>query len=92
MTAIVEGDTVTLLGNSDGDRDGYIWRAYAPIAWTDMLDGEVIIEINAPREPYVTFDYALLDTTPISTIPEPATLFLIGSCLFGIALKRLKKE
>ncbi len=92
MTAIVEGDAVTLLDNRDGDRDGYIWRAYALIAWADMLDGEVIIEIDAPNEPYVAFDYALLDTTPISTIPEPTTLFLLGSCLFGIILKRFKKE
>ncbi len=62
MDAIVEGVTVSLLGNSDGGGlDGFIWRAYAPVLWNDMLDGKVTIKIIAPNEPYVAFDYALLD-------------------------------
>ena len=87
MTAVVEGISVTLLGNSDGGGlDGYIWRAYALVSWLDMLDGEVTIEINAPNEPYVAFDYALLDVNPIETpqVPIPGAVFLLGSGLLGL--------
>ncbi len=74
MTAVVEGQTIKLKGGKNGEVDGYIWRAYAPVAWNDMLDGEVTIKINAPNEPYVAFDYAVLDIKPITT-PEPDTEF-----------------
>ncbi len=64
---------------------------YTDVALSDILDAEVTIKIHAPREPYVAFDYALLDTAPISTIPEPMSLILLESCLFGIGLRRWKK-
>jgi hypothetical protein len=31
-----------------------------------MTDGQVVITVVAPSEPYLAFDYALLDTTPIA--------------------------
>ncbi|MCP4349194.1 MAG: PEP-CTERM sorting domain-containing protein [Desulfobacterales bacterium] len=86
MTAVVEGDTVDLLGNQDAGYDGYIWRAYVQVAWEDMLDGVVTIDINAPKEPYVAFDYALLDTQAIPVVPEPTTVLLLGTGLLGLAV------
>lgn len=78
MYAIIEGVTVNLLGNqAAGDIDGYIWSAYAPVSWDDMLDGEVTIDIIAPNEPYVAFDYAVLDARPIHT-PVPGAVLLVG--------------
>ncbi len=93
MSAVLEGDTVPLLGNSAGGVDGYIWRAYALVSWSDMLDGQVTLDIVAPREPYVVFDYALLDVEPLSTgptIPAPGAVVLsaFGAGLVGWLRRR----
>lgn len=70
MEVEVEGKTVELVGNEQGGVDGYIWRAYTSVSWEDMLDGEVVLNIIAPSEPYVAFDYALLDVKKLE-IPKP---------------------
>jgi hypothetical protein len=91
MYAVVEGETVQLNGNYDAGLDGYIWRAYAPVTWEQMLDGVVTIQIDAPNEPYVLFDYVLLDVDPIQTptVPVPAAIWLLGSGLLGlVGIKR----
>lgn len=84
MSAVVEGVSVPLLGNSDGGVDGYIWRAYAPVAWSDMTDGQVTIDIVAPGEPYVTFDYALLDTKAIDVVVPAPGAVLLGTLGMGL--------
>ncbi len=97
MEAVVEGTVVALIDNSVvGNVNGTISQAYAVVSWADMLDGEVVIEIEAPdgsgTEPYVTFDYALLSTAPLpipSTIPEPATMV---SILVGTVAAVLRKR
>ena len=56
----IDGTTVTLTAQTSAD-DGLVQAAYAEVPWAEMLDGEVIIVVHAPNEPYLTFDYALLD-------------------------------
>ena len=72
MYAVVEGQQVILSGNSSAGtfQDGLIWRAYYEVPWADMLDGVVTIEIVAPEEPFIAFDYAQLDLSPISVPTE----------------------
>ena len=80
MKAIVEGKELQLKGVKDmmkkkGSKkskyDGFIWRAYTKIKWKDIQDGKVKVTFNAENEPYVAFDYALLDLQPISPPPPP---------------------
>lgn len=93
MTAVVEGVEVPLWGYIEsGDLDGTIWRTYAPILWADMLDGIVTIDINAPEEPYVAFDYVLLDVRPINPVPEPSTFLLLGAGLAILAFFACRKR
>jgi len=56
----IDGTTVPLTLQGSG-ADGLVQSAYAEVPWSDMEDGEVVIEVDAPSEPYLTFDYALLD-------------------------------
>jgi len=56
----IDGTTVSLTVQGSG-ADGLVQDAYAEVPWTDMEDGQVVIVVHAPSEPYLTFDYALLD-------------------------------
>ena len=56
----IDGTTVTLTTQTSG-QDGLVQAAFAEVPWAEMEDGEVIITVHAPNEPYLTFDYALLD-------------------------------
>lgn len=49
-----------------GGNDGLVQMAYATVPWVKMTDGQVAIQIIAPNEPYLAFDYALLDTDQIA--------------------------
>ena len=75
-TISIDGTTVTLTLQGGG-QDGLVQSAFSEVPWADIQDGEVIITVNAPNEPYLAFDYALLDLNPFSDsdqdgIPDPA--------------------
>lgn len=59
-----------------GNQDGLIQAASAVVPWSSLTDGQVVIEIVAPNEPYLAFDYALLSTDLFADqdgdgIPDP---------------------
>lgn len=49
-----------------GGQDGLVQKAYALVPWASMTDGQVVIRMIAPNEPYLAFDYVLLDTDQIA--------------------------
>jgi choice-of-anchor A domain-containing protein len=61
----VDGAEVPLVLQG-GNQDGLVQKAYAIVPWAAMTDGKVLITIIAPNEPYLAFDYALLDTDKIA--------------------------
>lgn len=71
----VDGVTVALT-TQGGGRDGLVQAAFATVPWSAMTDGQVVIRVNAPNEPYLAFDYALLDTDQFADrdgdgVPDP---------------------
>jgi len=58
--------TVVPLTLQGGGQDGLVQKAFAVVPWSAMTDGQVVIQIIAPNEPYLAFDYALLDTDQIA--------------------------
>lgn len=76
-TLSVDGVIVPLTQQSNnGGQDGLVQSAFATVPWAAMADGSVIIEVIAPNEPYLAFDYALLDTDEFAdcdqdSVPDP---------------------
>jgi hypothetical protein len=54
---------LTLIG---AGQDGLVQMAFATVPFASMTDGQVVIKIIAPNEPYLAFDYVLLDTDQIA--------------------------
>jgi len=75
----IDGITVpmTLQG---GGNDGLVQSAFATIPWDDMLDGQVVITMIAPNEPYLTFDYALMDLSRISDADSDGIPDSVDNC------------
>ena len=61
----IDGTTVELDVQGSGN-DGLVQSAFAGVSWEAMTDGEVVITVHAPNEPYLAFDYTLLDTARIA--------------------------
>jgi hypothetical protein len=62
---VIDGITVEMETQAGPD-DGQVQAAFAAVPWDEMTDGEVIITVVAPNEPYLVFDFALLDTDRIA--------------------------
>ncbi len=93
MSVFVDGSEIPLIPQNMPSQDGLVQLAYGQVSWADLLDGEVLVNIYAPNEPYVAFDYAFLDTKiGVTPSPEPSMLFLFGSGITGLAvfMKKLK--
>ena len=72
---IVEGVSVPLTAQTRAD-DGLIQCAFSTVTWGDMLDGEVVVQIDAPNEPFLAVDYVFLDTDQFADqdgdgVPDP---------------------
>jgi choice-of-anchor A domain-containing protein len=63
-----------------GGQDGLVQRAYATVPWSSMTDGQVVIKIIAPNEPYLAFDYALLDTDKIADCDNDGIPDTLDNC------------
>ena len=61
----IDGVVVELDVQGSGN-DGLVQSAFAGVTWEAMTDGEVVITVHAPNEPYLAFDYTLLDTARIA--------------------------
>ncbi len=87
---IVDGVNVALTAQS-GAEDGLVQLAYATVSWADMLDGQVVIDMYAPNEPYVAIDYAYLHTTATAApadVSSPSALALLAAGLLGARVAR----
>ncbi len=75
----VDGTVVplTVQGNN---QDGKVQMAYAVVPWEAMTDGRVVITIIAPNEPYLAFDYALLDTDQIADCDNDGVPDTLDNC------------
>jgi len=81
----VDGVTTALTAQSLND-DGLVQLAFANVNWADMLDGQVVIQILAPNEPYMAVDYAYLHTSNTAApIPAPASILIVLMGLIGVA-------
>jgi choice-of-anchor A domain-containing protein len=75
----VDGAVVPLT-TQGGNQDGLVQMAYAVVPWSAMTDGRVVITIIAPNEPYLAFDYALLDTDQIADCDSDGIPDTLDNC------------
>ncbi len=60
----IDGQNTELVNNQDAGVNGYIGLAYARVPWSAMADGVVVVDVNAPNEPFVVFDLVGIDIEP----------------------------
>jgi hypothetical protein len=77
MWAVVDGKKLNFVDLVTKKGDGYIWRSYATISWSDIKDGKLIVQVFAPNDPYLLIDYLLLDTNVLQSIRATPWLLLL---------------
>lgn len=76
--------TVVPLTLQGGGNDGLVQSAFASVPWSDLVDGQVIVTLLAPNEPYLAFDYVLLDLNRIADGDGDAIPDGVDNCI-GLA-------
>ena len=76
----VDGTVVPLTVQSAG-ADGAVQLASAVVPWAMMTDGQVVVTINAPNEPYLAVDYVLLSTDQIADTDRDGIPDAVDNCL-----------
>ena len=90
------GAQITLpLTVQENTADGLVQGAFATLAFSDIFsDGGAVwngflnVDVLAPNEPYLAYDFVELSTRPIFTVPAPTALTLLMLGLTTIGLRR----
>lgn len=76
----VDGTVVPLTLQSSG-RDGAVQMASAIVPWAMMTDGQVVVTLNAPNEPFLAVDYVLLSTDQIADTDRDGIPDAVDNCI-----------
>jgi hypothetical protein len=79
-TLSVDGATVPLTVQGGGG-DGEVRLVYATVPWAAMTDGQVVIVVNAPNDPCIAFDYALLAAYALTDSDGDGTPDSLDNCV-----------
>lgn len=77
---IVDGTVMPLTLQSAGG-DGAVQMASAVVPWAMMTDGQVVVTVNAPNEPYLALDYVLLSTDQIADTDRDGVPDAVDNCI-----------
>lgn len=95
--ATAAAETLAVATQNNGPDDGLIQGAFVALDFYDVFtwnaidsawDGYLMVDFDAPSEPYTAFDYVELSTAPITIdVPEPNAfaLMLLGLCGLGFS-------
>jgi hypothetical protein len=76
----VDGAVVPLTLQGGG-RDGAVQMASAIVPWAMMTDGQVVVTLSAPNEPYLALDYVLLSTDQIADTDRDGIPDAVDNCI-----------
>jgi len=79
--SITVDGTVVPLTLQNGGGDGAVQMASAVVPWAMMTDGQVVVAVNAPNEPYLAIDYVLLSTDQIADTDRDGIPDAVDNCI-----------